>query len=88
MKLSGIDRRMIYAYFENKENMFEGVLTESVSRLVGAASFSGRGLEEYTDNLFDLLYEARRRPGSPCGELSSTTNRCKRKGTPARKISN
>ncbi len=57
VELSGINKRMIYVYFENKENLFDCVLTESLSKLVDAAPFSGRDLDKYAGDLFDFISE-------------------------------
>lgn len=57
VELSGINKRMIYVYFENKENLFDCVLTESLSKLVDAAPFSERSLDKYAGDLFDFISE-------------------------------
>ncbi len=54
---SGVNKRMIYVYFENKENLFDSVLTESLSRLVDEASFDGHDLVAYAGDLFDAFLE-------------------------------
>ena len=55
--LSGINKRIIYVYFESKENLFDRVLTESLSRLVDAVPFSGSSLDKYAGDLFDFISE-------------------------------
>lgn len=56
-ELSGINKRMIYLYFENKGNLFDAVLAHSLSKLIDAAPFDGRDLDTYAGDLFDAFSE-------------------------------
>lgn len=52
---SGVNKRMIYVYFGSKEDLFDRVLTESLSRMVDVVPFSGYALDKYAGDLFDFI---------------------------------
>ncbi|WP_326643745.1 TetR family transcriptional regulator [Streptosporangium sp. NBC_01755] len=54
---AGVNKRMIYAYFGNKERLFATVLEHSLSRLVEAVPLTTDDLPGYAGRLFDYLVD-------------------------------
>ena len=56
-ELSGVNKRMIYAHFGSKEDLFDRVLAESLSRMADAVLLDGHALDKYAGDMFDFLTE-------------------------------
>ena len=56
-ELSGVNKRMIYVYFGSKEDLFDRVLMESLSRMADAVPFNSHALDKYAGDMFDFLTE-------------------------------
>jgi AcrR family transcriptional regulator len=54
---AGVNKRMIYAYFGNKEQLFETVLEHSLVQLVEAVPLETDDLPGYAGRLFDYLVD-------------------------------
>lgn len=54
-ELSGTNKRMIYAYFGNKEQLFETVVSVTLEDLVNAVPMRPDDLPGYAGELFDYL---------------------------------
>jgi AcrR family transcriptional regulator len=52
---AGVNKRMIYAYFGNKEQLFETVLEHSLALLAEAVPLTADDLPGYAGRLFDYL---------------------------------
>ncbi|MBN9620531.1 MAG: TetR family transcriptional regulator, partial [Actinobacteria bacterium] len=52
---SGVNKRMIYAYFGNKEGLFEAVIGHSLENLLDAVPIQTDDLPGYAGQLFDYL---------------------------------
>jgi AcrR family transcriptional regulator len=50
-----VNKRMIYAYYGNKEQLFERVVEESLDELLDAIPIQPDNLPEYAGQLFDYL---------------------------------
>ena len=54
---AGVNKRMIYAYFGNKEQLFDTVLERSLDLLAEAVPLAGDDLPGYAGRLFDYLVD-------------------------------
>jgi AcrR family transcriptional regulator len=54
---AGVNKRMIYAYFGNKERLFETVLEHSLAQLAEAVPLTADDLPGYAGRLFDYLVD-------------------------------
>jgi AcrR family transcriptional regulator len=54
---AGVNKRMIYAYFGNKERLFDTVLEDSLAQLVEAVPLDADDLPGYAGRLFDYLVD-------------------------------
>jgi AcrR family transcriptional regulator len=54
---AGVNKRMIYAYFDNKEGLFAAVREHSLDQLVEAVPMSADDLPGYAGRLFDYLID-------------------------------
>jgi AcrR family transcriptional regulator len=54
---AGVNKRMIYAYFGNKERLFDTVLEHSLVQLVEAVPLAAEDLPGYAGRLFDYLVD-------------------------------
>lgn len=54
---AGVNKRMIYAYFGNKDQLFAIVLEHSLSRLLEAVPLTTDDLPGYAGRLFDYLID-------------------------------
>jgi AcrR family transcriptional regulator len=54
---AGVNKRMIYAYFGNKERLFDTVLERSLVQLVEAVPLAAEDLPGYAGRLFDYLVD-------------------------------
>jgi len=52
---SGVNKRMIYAYFGNKEQLFDTVLDHTLAHLLAAVPLTADDLPGYAGRLFDYL---------------------------------
>jgi AcrR family transcriptional regulator len=52
-----VNKRLIYAYFGNKDDLFEAVLTRSIGSLTEAIPFEAEDLPVYAAALYDHLIE-------------------------------
>ena len=54
---AGVNKRMIYAYFGNKEQLFDTVLEHSLAQLAEAVPLAPDDLPGYAGRLFDYLVD-------------------------------
>ena len=54
---AGVNKRMIYAYFGNKERLFDTVLEHSLAQLAEAVPLAADDLPGYAGRLFDYLVD-------------------------------
>jgi len=54
---AGVNKRMIYAYFGNKEQLFDTVLEHSLAQLLEAVPLTADDLPGYAGRLFDYLVD-------------------------------
>ena len=54
---AGVNKRMIYAYFGNKEQLFDTVLEHSLAELLEAVPLTPDDLPGYAGRLFDYLVD-------------------------------
>lgn len=51
---AGVNKRLIYAYFGSKSELFETVLADNVARVAAAVDFTPNDLPDYAVRLFDF----------------------------------
>lgn len=54
---AGVNKRMIYAYYGNKEQLFDTVLEHSLAQLAAAVPLAADDLPGYAGQLFDYLVD-------------------------------
>src|SRR5664279_1718105 len=63
-ELARANKRLIYAYYGNKEELFDTVMVRSLGVLTDAVPFSADDLPGYAGALFDhMIADPARRPG-------------------------